>query len=80
MTLQLPFSSLRSCAKLAYEHAQGFLDEPTREWKEDELPSISGGWKVEDLVERVVNLQKVARSLRAKRFKNGALRLDQVVL
>ena len=70
---------IRSCAKLAYEHAQGFIDEPDRKWRADELPEITGGWKPQDLVERVLNLQKMARITRAMRFKHGALRLDQVL-
>ena len=31
---------IKSCAKLAYEHAQGMLDEPNRKWEEQELPPI----------------------------------------
>ena len=39
---------------------QGFIDEPDREWKEDELPPISEGFSVEDIRQRVLTLNKVS--------------------
>lgn len=68
---------IRSCAKLAYEHAQGMLDEPDRIWKEEEIPPVQDPWKSKDLSVRVNILQKIAVQLRRKREESGALRLDQ---
>ena len=45
--------------KLAYEHAQGFIDHPNRTWTPAELPPISKGYSVGDIVTRVLNLNKV---------------------
>ena len=68
---------IRSCAKLAYEHAQGMLDQPDREWKVEELPEIQKPWTSSDLSSKVNILQRVAVQLRKRREDNGALRLDQ---
>ncbi|XP_052820767.1 DIS3-like exonuclease 2 [Mya arenaria] len=73
-------SIIRSCVKLAYDHAQGFIEEPDRAWKPEELPQISEGFTVEDIKKRVLNLHKIALNLRKGRFDSGALRLDQVKL
>ncbi|GFO10034.1 dis3-like exonuclease 2 [Plakobranchus ocellatus] len=73
-------SVIRSCVKLSYEHAQGFIDEPDKDWSEDELPEITNSFGVEDVKKRVLQLNKIANSLRKQRFDNGALRLDQVKL
>ncbi|WAR14685.1 DI3L2-like protein [Mya arenaria] len=51
-------SIIRSCVKLAYDHAQGFIEEPDRAWKPEELPQISEGFTVEDIKKRVLNLHK----------------------
>jgi len=48
--------------KLAYEHAQGFIDHPDRTWTPAELPPISKGYSVGDIVNRVLNLNKVGFS------------------
>ena len=53
---------IRSCVKLAYEHAQGFIDHPDRTWTPAELPPISKGYSVGDIVTRVLNLNKVGFS------------------
>jgi DIS3-like exonuclease 2 len=71
---------IRSCVKFSYDHAQGFIDEPTRNWTTEELPSISDGVTVADIRQRVLKLNEIAVNLRKKRFDNGALRLDQVKL
>ncbi|KAK6965281.1 DIS3-like exonuclease 2 [Biomphalaria glabrata] len=69
---------IRSCVKLSYEHAQGFIDHPNKVWTQDELPPITNGFSVLDVCKRVLQLNKIALSLRKQRFDNGALRLDQV--
>ncbi|KAH9492825.1 DIS3-like exonuclease 2 [Bulinus truncatus] len=71
---------IRSCVKLSYEHAQGFIVQPDKEWTCDELPPISNGFSVPDVCKRVIQLNKIALNLRKLRFDNGALRLDQVKL
>ena len=71
---------IRSCVKLSYDHAQGFIGEPEREWTEDELPPISDGYSISQIRDTVLNLQKIAKNLRKNRFEGGALRLDQVKL
>ena len=68
---------IRSCVKLAYEHAQGMLDEPDRKWTKEELPPVQAPWTFSDLSSRVNILQKIAIQLRKRREDNGALRLDQ---
>ncbi|XP_053379089.1 DIS3-like exonuclease 2 isoform X2 [Mercenaria mercenaria] len=73
-------SVIRSCAKLAYDHAQGFIEEPERNWTQEELPPISEGFTVDDIKSRVLNLQKIAVNLRKARMDGGALRLDQLKL
>ncbi|KAL8568097.1 hypothetical protein ACOMHN_000321 [Nucella lapillus] len=71
---------IRSCVKLSYDHAQGFIEEPDREWTREELPPISEGFTVEDIRTRVLQMDKIAKALRQARFDSGALRLDQVKL
>ncbi|XP_067950237.1 DIS3-like exonuclease 2 [Watersipora subatra] len=73
-------SVIKSCAKLSYQHAQGFIENPDREWQSEELPPISEGFTVADIKERVIMLDKIAKVLRKRRFEAGALRLDQTKL
>ena len=68
---------IRSCAKLAYEHAQSMIDDPERVWSTEELPPITEGFTAHQLSEKVNMLQLLAVKLRMKREANGALRLDQ---
>ena len=68
---------IRSCAKLAYEHAQSMIDDPERVWTTEELPKITEGFSAHQLSEKVNMLQLLAVKLRSKREANGALRLDQ---
>ncbi|XP_071747442.1 DIS3-like exonuclease 2 [Lepeophtheirus salmonis] len=69
-------SIIKSVVKLAYEHAQEMLDNPSKEWKSNELPPISSPWKYSDIATKVGMLQKIAVNLRDKRKENGSLRLD----
>ncbi|KAK3586758.1 hypothetical protein CHS0354_023484 [Potamilus streckersoni] len=73
-------SVIRSCVKLSYDHAQGFIEEPERNWTREELPPIMEGFSVQDIKDKVLILEKIAKKLRKKRFDSGALRLDQVKL
>jgi len=38
---------------------QGFIAEPQRDWTVDELPSLSGGFTVDDIKQRVLQLNQV---------------------
>jgi len=76
-------SVINSCVKLAYEHAQEMLDNPsiTDYWTEErvneQLPEIRKPFGVSDIVEKVNMLNRVALNLKQKRVDSGALRLDQ---
>lgn len=70
-----------SCMKLSYNHAQDMIEHPQKEWNiSSELPVIHGDHKISDIVEKVICLNMIANKLREKRFRDGALRLDQVKL
>ncbi len=70
-------SVIRSCVKLAYEHAQDMITSPPeRAWKEDELPPITGPFGSATIAEKVRQLQSLATKMRAARVEAGALRLD----
>lgn len=73
---------IRSCVKLAYEQAQDMIDKSNDiEWIKEgiNMPKLySFDWK--RVSRSVTLLNKIARNLRTKRFKNGALRIEQVKL
>lgn len=71
---------IKSCVQLAYEHAQIMIENPNSTFKDDELPHIGNGFTSRTLIKIVNILQKIAVSLRSKRFRNGALRIDQTKL
>ncbi|XP_074654107.1 DIS3-like exonuclease 2 isoform X2 [Tubulanus polymorphus] len=73
-------SVIRSCVKLSYDHAQGFLEYPDKVWSTEELPPISDGFSIDDIKSRVLIFDRIAKNLRKQRFDNGALRMDQVKL
>ncbi|XP_038075126.1 DIS3-like exonuclease 2 [Patiria miniata] len=73
-------SVIRSCVKMSYDHAQGIIAEPEREWRQEEMPPITGGFTISDIAKGVLNLNKIAQNLRKKRSEDGALRLDQIKL
>ncbi|KAJ8320664.1 hypothetical protein KUTeg_002251, partial [Tegillarca granosa] len=56
---------------------EGFIEEPDKVWKTEELPSIAR-FSIEDIKKRVLMLNQIAVRLRKKRFDGGALRLDKV--
>lgn len=70
-------SLIKSCTKLAYEHAQTMIENPeTEDFPEEDSPDLEGfTWK--EVSSRVNTLNRIAKILRRKRFENGALRLDQ---
>ncbi|XP_066247740.1 DIS3-like exonuclease 2 [Euwallacea similis] len=71
---------LNSCAQLAYEHAQQMIENPSKEFKKEELPQIHNKFTVRDLSKTVNVLQKIAVNLREARIKSGSLRIDQIKL
>jgi DIS3-like exonuclease 2 len=68
---------IRSCAKMAYAHAQQMIENPDGQWSEDELPDITDGHSIDKIIHCVQNLHKIAVHLKRNRFSEGALRLDQ---
>lgn len=56
-------SVIKSCCKLAYEHAQGFIELPDKEWSVEELPSISEPFSMEEIRERTLNLHKASMQI-----------------
>jgi DIS3-like exonuclease 2 len=53
------------------------LENPDKEWNEDELPRIYGKYTPKDVSCMVNQLNRLAVIMRKKRFKDGALRIDQ---
>ncbi|PSN56992.1 hypothetical protein C0J52_04242 [Blattella germanica] len=70
-------SVINSCTQLAYEHAQAMLENPSKDWKADELPKIFGNYSPTELSCVVNQLNTLAVVMRGKRFSGGALRIDQ---
>ncbi|PNF40042.1 hypothetical protein B7P43_G11627 [Cryptotermes secundus] len=70
-------SVIRSCAQLSYQHAQVMLENPDKQWNKDELPQIYGKYAPKDLSCVVNTLNRLAVIMRAKRFGDGALKIDQ---
>lgn len=69
-------SIIKSCTKLAYEHAQMMIENPNSEFPIDELPDFHN-FTQKDVSNVVNQLNGIATILRERRFKNGALRIDQ---
>lgn len=70
-------SIINNCVQLAYEHAQVMLDNPGKDLNPEDFPKIEGPWtltNIKDIVKILFNLSAIFRS---KRFKGGALRIDQ---
>lgn len=71
---------IKSCVKLAYEHAQDMIDKPDDlSWIQEgvNMPELHAfDWK--HISKSVIRLNKIAQNMRVKRFKEGALRIDQV--
>ena len=71
---------IKSCIKLSYELAQDMIDEPNREWKDCELPTIYGKWDYKTISKSVNLLNQIAVKLRKYRFESGALKIDKLKL
>lgn len=71
---------IKSCVKLAYEQAQDMIDKPDDiSWikEESNMPKLYNFDWVR-ISKSVVLLNKIAQNIRAKRFQNGALRIENV--
>lgn len=71
---------IRSCAKLAYDHAQDFIDNPDDELEGCRYPDIQNVFELSTVRNKVLRLHTIAQFLRQRRCDNGALRLDQIKL
>ncbi|KOC68745.1 DIS3-like exonuclease 2 [Habropoda laboriosa] len=67
---------IKSCCQMAYQHAQKFIEHPENNWSDDFL-KINGNFSINDLSMKVNILHDLATQIRAKRFQNGALQIDQ---
>jgi len=69
---------IRSCVKMAYEHAQMMIDDPDRtEWEAGILPGIEEPYSPAVISEKVNILQRLALKFREKREEKGFLKIDQ---
>lgn len=71
-------SIVNSCAKLSYDHAQMFIENPTN-WtdKQEEFPVIHNDFTIDDIAHVTLKLQNLALILRNNRKEKGALKIDQ---
>lgn len=73
-------SVIRSCVKLSYDHAQSMIEAPDKMFAAEELPPADPEHPIDEIHRAVLNLHSIAKNLRAQRFSEGALRLDQLKL
>uniref|UniRef100_A0A5K3FB24 RNB domain-containing protein n=3 Tax=Mesocestoides corti TaxID=53468 RepID=A0A5K3FB24_MESCO len=69
---------IRSRAKLSYEDAQSFLDDPERDWQTSDFPTFAEGTDVKEICRSVLLLNELADKIRTRRFEGGSLQLNQV--
>ena len=74
-------SVIRSCAKLAYGHAQSVIDGEVdaatgANWPED-WPEVTGDHTRSSVCGDIMQLHTLAQHLRTRRFSGGALRLNK---
>lgn len=67
---------INSCAQLAYEHAQMMIDQPDREFADNDLPKIHR-FTHRDLSRTINTLNSIATILRKRRFDNGCISINQ---
>ncbi|EDQ90877.1 uncharacterized protein MONBRDRAFT_15826 [Monosiga brevicollis MX1] len=71
---------IRSRCKLAYDHAQLFIDDESKEWNDVEFPRLSADTQGADVKADVLRMNHIAQQMRDRRFANGALRLNKTKL
>lgn len=69
-------SIINSCSQFAYEHAQKIIDNPNEDFDRTDFPEIHNEWAPNDIKWRVLLLHEIAQKLKAKRYKNGALSIN----
>ncbi|KAK2659550.1 hypothetical protein Ddye_006083 [Dipteronia dyeriana] len=71
---------IRSCCKLSYEHAQDIIDGKigleNSNASGNGLPQLHGHFKWSDVIGSIKSLYEVAKTLKDKRFCDGALQLE----
>ncbi|KAJ6398907.1 hypothetical protein OIU77_019630 [Salix suchowensis] len=71
---------IRSCCQLSYEHAQdivdGMIDAETCNNFRDDLPQLHGHFEWADVIGSMKFLHEISKTLREKRFDDGALQLE----
>lgn len=69
-----------SCCKLSYEHAQeiidGLIDSVSSKILGNNCPQLHGQFAWPDVISSVKILHEISRTLKEKRFRDGALRLE----
>ncbi|XP_008332490.1 DIS3-like exonuclease 2 isoform X2 [Cynoglossus semilaevis] len=73
-------SVISSCVKLSYDHAQCMIEAPDKMFSAAELPPVDPLHPIDEIHRAVLDLHSIAKNLRAQRFTDGALRLDQMKL
>lgn len=71
---------IRSCCKLSYEHAQdiieGRIDVDSLSCDENSFPQLYGDFDWDDIFQSVRSLHDISKTLKEKRFNDGALGLE----
>ncbi|KFK42162.1 hypothetical protein AALP_AA2G219300 [Arabis alpina] len=71
---------IRSCCKLSYDHAQDIIDGKDEMLRNDVAengwPALHGSFQWSDVIRSVKQLSEISTILRQKRFRNGALQLE----
>ncbi len=74
-------SIINSVSKLSYENAQNFIESPEKEFTNpEEIPRIRDGFTLKQVIDSVLNLGRVEKQLRKKRYNSGCLSLTQTKL
>lgn len=72
---------INSCAKLSYEHAQKMIDASADKLLDDEeFPQLYNDWPLSFISGQVKMVNKIAQTIRKRRFATGSLRLDKTKL
>lgn len=73
-------SVINSCCQMSYQQAQIMIENDDYDWKNNDTLNIHGDYTPEDLTVIVKNLYRISKSLKKKRFDDGALKIDQLKL
>ncbi len=76
LTSQSNLNFDRSCVKLSYEMAQGIIE--GKDWDESVTAEIDGYHSKEQVIEDIKTFAELSKKMRARRFDNGALSIDQI--